>query len=370
MSLEFIGFIGPQESSESLAPRGPVVDVEFIKAFAQAQEYGGFDKTLLAVNTAAPDSLVLASYVAAHTHRLGLLVAHRPGFQAPTFAARQFATLDQLTQGRASINVITGGDSGDLQRDGEQLLDKDERYARTDEYLEIFKKTWTSEQPFDHKGQYYQIEDNLTQVKPVQKPHLPIFFSGASDAAVEVAAKHADVYMMWGEPVEDIRARIEQVRKAAAKYGREKHIRFSLSLRPVLGATEEAAWKHADQILEDAKQRAGQGGGWRRFKEGAKTNVGSERLVEFARQKRVHDQRLWTEIAALTGASGNSTSLVGTPDQVAEAALEYYKVGVTTFLFRGFDPLRDAVEYGQELLPRIRALVEQYESSSPTALAS
>lgn len=97
MSLEFIGLIGPQESSESQAPRGPLVDLEFIKAFSQAQEYGGFDKALLAVNTSAPDSMILASYVAALTERIGLLVAHRPGFQAPTFAARQFATLDQLS---------------------------------------------------------------------------------------------------------------------------------------------------------------------------------------------------------------------------------------------------------------------------------
>ncbi|HKS15474.1 MAG TPA: LLM class flavin-dependent oxidoreductase, partial [Pseudomonas sp.] len=90
--------------------------------------------------------------------------------------------------------------------------------------------------------------------------------------------------------------------------------------------------------------------------------AGSERLVELASQRKVHDTRLWTEIAALTGAAGNSTALVGTPDQVAEAALAYYELGVTTFLFRGFDQLRDAVEYGQQLLPRIRALVEQREA--------
>jgi alkanesulfonate monooxygenase len=359
MSLEFIGLIGPQESSESQAPRGPIVDVDFIKAFAQAQEYGGFDKVLLAVNTSAPDSLILASYVAALTDKLGLLVAHRPGFQAPTFAARQLATLDHLSGGRAAINVITGGDSGDLQRDGD-FLDKDARYERTDEYLDVFRKTWTSSEPFDHQGKHYRIEDNLTLVKPLQKPYLPIYFSGASEAAVEVAAKHADVYMMWGEPVEQIRERIAQVRKAAAKYGREKHIRFSLSLRPVLGATEEEAWARAERILESAKGLAAQRGNSRwRDKNGPKSNVGSERLVDFASQKKVHDKRLWTEIAALTGAAGNSTSLVGTPEQVAEAALDYYNVGVSTFLFRGFEQLRDAVEYGQELLPRIRQRVEQ-----------
>lgn len=358
MSLEFIGLVGSQEGSESQASRGPIVDVPFIKAFAQAQEYGGFDQVLLAVNTSAPDSLILATYVAAVTDKLGLLVAHRPGFQAPTFAARQFATLDHLSNGRAAINVITGGDSGDLQRDGD-FLDKDERYERTDEYLDIFKKTWLSNEPFDHHGKHYRVEDNLTLIKPLQRPHVPIYFSGASEAAVQVAAKHADVYMMWGEPVENVRDRIARVRKAAAAHGRENHIRFSLSLRPILGATEEEAWARANRILEDARALIESRKGRRRDRNEGKSNAGSERLLSFARQKPVHDQRLWTEIAALTGAAGNSTSLVGTPDQVAEAALEYYNVGITTFLFRGFDQLRDAADYGQELLPRIRSLVER-----------
>lgn len=360
MSLEFIGFIGPQESSESLAPRGPNVDTAFIKAFAQAQEYGGFDKALLAVNTASADSFPLAAYTAAITERLGLLVAHRPGFQAPTFAARQFATLDQLSNGRAAINVITGGDGGDLQRDGD-FLAHDERYGRTDEYLEVFKKVWTNDKPFDHQGAHYRIEDNHTQVKPVQKPHLPIYFSGASDAAVQVAARHADVYMMWGEPLAQIRDRIAKVRAAAAAYGRDKHIRFSLSLRPILGATEEEAWARANRILEGAKALIGTNG-FAKFRS-HNANVGSDRLVSIAREARVHDKRLWTEIAALTGAAGNSTSLVGTPDQVAEAVADYYDLGVTTFLFRGFDPLRDAAEYGQELLPRVRALVAARETA-------
>ncbi|THF65286.1 LLM class flavin-dependent oxidoreductase [Pseudothauera rhizosphaerae] len=359
MSLEFIGFIAPTESSESLAPRGPNVDPGFIKAFAQAQEYGGFDKALIAVNTAWPDSFAIGAWVAAATERLGILVAHRPGFQAPTFAARQFATLDQLSGGRASINVITGGDGGDLQRDGD-YLPHDERYTRTDEYLDVVRKVWTSDKPFDHEGQYYRIQDNHTLVKPVQKPHLPVFFSGASDAAVRVAAKHADVYMMWGETLEQIRTRVAQVRAEAAKYGRDKHIRFSISFRPILGATEEEAWGRAARILASAKELI-KAESHARFRAHNK-NVGSERLVDLAHAGRVHDKRLWTEIAALTGATGNSTSLVGTPDQVAEAVAEYYDLGVDTFLFRGYDPLRDAVEYGQDLIPRIRALVAARET--------
>ena len=358
--LEFIGFIGAQEGSESLAPRGPGVNTDFIKAFARAQEYGGFDKALLAVSSASPDSFALAAYAAAITDKLGLLVAQRPGFIAPTMAARQLATLDQLSHGRAAINVITGGDGGDLQRDGD-FLDHDARYARTDEYLDIVRKTWTESAPFSHAGTHYQVQDNLTLVKPVQQPYLPIYFSGASPAAVQVAAKHADVYMMWGEPVADIRARVANVREVAASVPRARPIRFSISLRPIVAATEAEAWARADRILAAAKARQAALQGVRRGF-GQNSNVGSDRLVAVAGRGKVQDKRLWTEIAALTGAAGNSTALVGTADQVAEAIQDYWDAGVSTFLFRGFDPLIDAAIYGQELLPAIRERLAAHEA--------
>jgi alkanesulfonate monooxygenase len=361
MSLEFIGFIGPNEQSESLSPRGPTVDTQFIKTVALAQEYAGFDKALLAVSSATPDSFTLGAYAAAVTEKLGILVAQRPGFISPTLAARQLATLDQLSHGRASVNVITGGDGGDLQKDGD-FLAHDERYGRTDEYLDVVKKVWTSETPFSHQGRHFRVEHNLTVVKPLQKPHLPIYFSGASEAAVQVAGKHADVYMMWGETVAQIKERIAQVRKAAAAYGRENHIRFSLSVRPILGATEEEAWARADRILAAARSSYANSS----FKQlrGANINVGSDRLVELAQQARVHDTCLWTEIAGVTAAAGNSTALVGTPEKVAQAALAYYDAGITTFLFRGFDPLLDVVAYGQELIPRVRELVAERQTIS------
>jgi len=360
MTLEFIGLVGAHEASESDPGNGQTVDLPFIKAFAQTQEYAGFDKVLLAVNSRAPDSMIIASYVAALTDKLGLLVAHRPGFQAPTFAARQFATLDQLSQGRAAINVITGGDSGDLQRDGD-FLDKERRYARSGEYLAIMKQVWASQQPFSHKGAFYQVEDNLTEVKPWHKPRVPIYFSGASAAAVEVAAQHADVYMMWGEPLEQVKARIAEVRAAAKKVGREDQIRFSLSLRPILGATDEEAWQRADHLLALAQANIG----GKAIQ--PDSNAGSQRLYQLATARKVYDRCLWTGIAALSGAAGNSTSLVGSPQTVADAALEYYKLGITTFLFRGFDQLRDAAEYGRLLLPAIRARVAAYEAEQISA---
>ncbi|EGD58100.1 alkanesulfonate monooxygenase [Novosphingobium nitrogenifigens DSM 19370] len=99
MPVEFVGFLHYNESSESLAPHGAVVQPEFIKAFARAQEEGGFDKALIAYHSSAGDGFLVAQYAAAFTERLGLLVAHRPGFVAPTVAARKFATLDHLSGG-------------------------------------------------------------------------------------------------------------------------------------------------------------------------------------------------------------------------------------------------------------------------------
>ena len=353
--IEFIGLVGTQEASEAYPPDGgPVVQKRYVALSARAHESAGFDRVLLGYFSAAPDTLQLAAYVAHQTEKLSPLIAHRPGFTAPTLAARTFATLDQLSAGRVAINFITGGNDTEQQRDGD-FLSHDERYERTGEYIEVLKKVWTSDKPFDHEGRHYRFKGAFSDVKPVNG-HIPIYFSGSSDAAIRIAAQHADVYMLWGEPVAQVREVVQRVRAAAAEYGREKLIRFSLSLRPVLADTEEAAWARADEILERAKA-AKEKTPWARFRgPGAPQNVGSQRLLAVAAQGRVVDKRLWTEIAALSGAGGNSTGLVGTPQQVAESLLDYRDVGIDTFLIRGFDPLPDSVQYGRELIPLTREL--------------
>ncbi len=348
MPIEFIGMIHHRLASEILAPSGPVFDGAFIREIARAHEDGGFDRVLIGYFTSAPDGFLVAAHAAASTERLGLLLAHRPGFVAPTLAARKLATLDHLSSGRLALHVISGGDDADQRKDGD-YLGHDERYRRTDEYLDILRRIWTADGPIDHQGEFYRFEGAHSDIRPVQRPHLPIYFGGASDAAVEVGAKHADVYMVWGEPLADVRQRIARVREAAARHGRAP--RFSVSLRPILGPTEEAAWTQAREILARTLERRGE---VRLPSSGA---VGSQRLLDAAARSEVHDKRLWTPIAAATGARGNTTALVGTPEQVAEALLDYYEAGITTILIRGFDPLSDAIEYGRELVPLVRAEV-------------
>src|SRR5439155_23689396 len=139
---------------------------------------------------------------------------------------------------------------------------------------------------------------------------------------------------------------------------------FSLSTRPILAATEGAAWDRARAILD--RVLANRGGTPARQRQ----NVGSERLLRAAAEAEVHDTCLWTPPAVATGASGNSTALVGTPESVAKALLEYYKLGATSLLIRGYDPRPDAVQYGEELIPRLRELVADYDAARGAAGAA
>lgn len=353
MPVEFIGFVGNHNSSEIIPRTGPVLDGTYIEAVAKAHEFGGFDRVLTAFHSSTPDSLQVSQHILAVTRRLGTLIAQRPGFTAPTVLARQFATLHELYGQRVSFNVITGGDHAELVHDGNTVADKDDRYARTSEALDIIRAEWTAERPFDYQGRFYQVEGGFSAVKP--STPIDVFIAGASDAAIEVAGVHADVFALWGETYEQVRGQIARVRAAAAKNGRAAP-RISLSLRPILAETEEAAWARADDILATARRLAPQTG----FGANAgPPNEGSRRLLAAAAQGPRLDKRLWTALSQFTGAKGNSTSLVGTPDQVAEAMLDYYDLGVDIFLIRGFDPLADAVAYGRDLLPRVHALVAE-----------
>ena len=362
MPVEFIGYIGTQHQSEIHPASGPVIDRDYVEAVARAHDEGGFDRALVAFGSTSPESQLVVAHAASVTKRLGFMIAHRPGFTAPTVAARQLATLDQFTGGRVAVHIITGGSDDELAKDGDHLT-KDERYARTSEYLDIVRQQWTSEKPFDYKGDYYNVVQAFGAVKPLQKPHIPVYFGGSSDAAIPVAGKHADIFALWGETQAQVAETIARVRHAAAKHGRQ--VKFSLSLRPVIAETEEAAWAKADDIAAQAKAL--------REKAGLPTsghtppNAGSQRLLDAAKQGTRLDKRLWTGVAAVTGAAGNSTGLVGTPEQVAEALLDYYDLGVTTFLIRGFDPLNDAVAYGRDLIPLVRGLVAERDAQPAAA---
>jgi alkanesulfonate monooxygenase len=357
MAIEFIGSLANTSPLVSAASKkhgssGLAEDPGYPARMARIHEEAGYDRVLVSHSGAAPDGLVVATQVLGATTSLGVLLAHRPGTVTPTVVARQCATLDAVYPGRLALHVITGGDDRDLARDGD-FLDKRSRYRRSDEFLDVVEQEWTAQTPFDYQGSFYRVAGALSSIRP-PAGRVPLFFAGASDDAVPVGARHADVYAFWGEPLAAIAARIAAVRAAASLYGRQP--RFSVSLRPIPADTEEEAWDRAHRILEVEKGRSANG----RDATGAE---GSRRLQRFAAEAEIHDKRLWTPLATVPTGFGNATALVGSYEQVAEALLDYVAIGVTTLLINGYEPERDAADAA-----RIIALVRaQTEAAVPAA---
>jgi alkanesulfonate monooxygenase len=383
MSIEIIGMVGTKEVSESRGSlSGPQIDADYLARFARAHEAAGFDRVLIGYGATGPDGFAVAAHVLYATSALKVLIAHRPGFVAPTLVARKLATLDQLTGGgRVAIHHITGGDELDQKRDGD-FADHDRRYARTAEFMSLLRRELTAAEPFDYDGEFYQVRGAYSSVRPAEAGGIPLYFGGASAAAVGVGAEHADVYMLWGEPLDQIAERIAGIRAEAARHGRA--IRFSLSVRPIVAGTEEAAWRRAEKIRSATARRFAEAAGatdrgserpgsdprvtgTRLFGFRESSSVGSERLQQQAAARDVHDERLWYGVTKLTGPGGNSTALVGTPRQVADALTAYRRVGIDTVLIRGFDPLDDVVDWGRELVPLLR---EQAARTPAGAIAS
>jgi alkanesulfonate monooxygenase len=366
MPVEMIGWIAPRISSEVAPPQGPAFNADVVTATARIHERADFDRVLIGYFSDAPDGFLLGAHAASSTTRLGFLLAHRPGFVAPTLAARKLATLDQLSGGRLAVHIIAGGSDADQAKDGD-FADHAARYRRVSEYIHLLRRTWTSTGPLDHVGEFYRLSGAYSEIRCRQSPHIPVYGGGGSNDAIEALAPHVDRYMLWGEPLRETAAFMEQVRRAAKAAGKTPP-GFSLSTRPILAETDDRAWDRAHNILRRVKlQRGG-------LAPPKPENRGSQRLLSAAAASEVHDTCLWMKLAEATGARGNSTALVGAPDTVAKALLAYYKLGAGSLLIRGYEPLEDAERYGTELIPMVRKLVAETDAqpagqSTPPSVA-
>lgn len=358
MPVRVIGMIGVEPpQGTTLHVIGGGVSAPFLKAFAQAHEQAGFDQVLVGYYSSSAEGFNVASYAAAHTTTLSYLIAHRPGVVSPTLTARAAATFDHLTNGRLALHIIAGVSDREQESEGD-FLKKDDRYVRAAEYLGILRKLWSADRPFDHEGTYYRFRGAWSAVKPLQTPYPPLFFGGSSEGALAMGVEHCDVFALFGEPLKETAERIADFRQRAAVFGRTP--RFNISFRPIIAATEGQAWDKAHQALRDL--------------EGANLSKGpqdksAQRMLAIAARGDTHDERLWLPIAAATGAKGNTSCLVGTPEQVARAMLEYYRLGVGSFLIRGFDPLGDTTEFGRELIPMLKAGAAQIDAAQATTPA-
>jgi alkanesulfonate monooxygenase len=361
MPVRIVGMIGvaPPSSAATLHVLEGGLSPDYLTQFARAHDAAGFDLALVGHTSSSAEGFLVALHAAARTDKLRYLIAHRPGFVAPTLMARKIATFDHLTGGRLAVHIITGKTDEEQQGDGD-FSPKVERYRRAAEYLEVMKLAWSSQKPFDFDGAFYRVKGADSDVRPLQQPHPPLFFGGASPGALEMGAKLCDVYAIYAEPLASTRERMTQFRAQAAAFGRT--VGFNVSLRPIIAEREGDAWDKAKRILAAMTGDTAGKKGWSRQETaaGPVDNAG-KRLMGFALESDVHDDRLWMPIARATGALGNTSCLVGTPEQVADAMLKYYTLGVESFLIRGFDPFNDTVEFGRELIPRLKAGAEEID---------
>lgn len=326
---------------------GRSVSFDYWRQIAQAVDQLGFTGALLPTGRSCEDAWVLASTLVTHTKKMKFLVAIRPGLMSPGLAARMAATFDRISGGRLLINVVTGGDPVESAGDGLHL-NHDQRYQLTDEFLTVWREI-TSGKISNFVGDYLQIEGGKILFPTVQKPYPPLWFGGSSAIAQEIAAKHVDVYLTWGETPEQVAEKIKQVKNLATEQGRT--LKFGIRLHVIVRETESQAWDAANDLIryvdEDAINKTQQA--YARM-----DSVGQQRMRELhngSRENLEISPNLWAGIGLVRGGAG--TALVGDPDTIAARMREYTDVGIETFIFSGYPHLEEAYRVAELLFPRL-----------------
>ncbi|KAA9156696.1 LLM class flavin-dependent oxidoreductase [Amycolatopsis acidicola] len=324
-------------------------DIDYLAQVARAAEKLGFEGVLTPTGTWCEDAWLVTAALIRETRRLKYLVAFRPGVISPTLAAQMAATYQRISEGRLLLNIVTGGDSVEQRRFGD-WHDHDQRYARTDEFLSIVRGVWSGE-PFDFTGEHLSVSGATVLAKPDPLP--PLYFGGSSAAALPVAARHADVYLTWGEPPKQVAEKIGRVRELAEREGRQ--VRFGIRLHTITRDTSAEAWGEAAKLLDalspkqvakaQAQLAASESDGQRRMV--ALHGGGLDRGV---RGLEIHPG-LWAGIGLVRGGAG--TALVGSHSEVADVIEEYHALGIEEFVLSGYPHLEEAYWFGEGVLPEL-----------------
>lgn len=330
----------------------------YLADVARACDRLGFDAVLTPCGTGCEDAWIATASLIPLTERLRFLVAFRPGLLSPTLAAQMASTYQRMSGGRLLLNIVIGAEPTELARFGDHL-GKDERYARSAEFLEIMSGAW-GEQPFDLQGEHYDVRAATTRVPPTPRPE--IYFGGASAAAEAVAARHVDVYLAWGETPDMIGERLDRMRRLAAEADRpeDRPLRFGIRFHVITRDTEQEAWAEAARLMSGidpdavraarADFAATQSEGQRRMAE-MSAAAGGDDVPDDPRALEVYPN-LWSGVGLVRGGAG--TALVGSHQQVADRIEQYVDLGIEEFILSGYPHLEEAYACGEGLLPELR----------------
>ncbi|WP_029592412.1 FMNH2-dependent alkanesulfonate monooxygenase [Franconibacter pulveris] len=329
------------------------VDYGYLQQIAQAADRLGFTGVLIPTGRSCEDAWLVAASMIPVTQRLKFLVALRPSVISPTVAARQAATLDRLSNGRALFNLVTGSDPQELAADG-VFLDHTERYEVSAEFTRVWRRLLEGE-TVDYEGKHIRVRGAKLLFPPVQQPRPPLYFGGSSDVAQDLAAEQVDLYLTWGEPPEQVKEKIAQVRAKAALHGRS--VRFGIRLHVIVRETNEEAWRAADRLIEKvddetiSKAQAAL----------ARTDsVGQHRMAALHNGKRDNleiSPNLWAGVGLVRGGAG--TALVGDGPTVAARINEYAALGIDSFILSGYPHLEEAYRVGELLFPHLDIAIPQ-----------
>jgi alkanesulfonate monooxygenase len=328
--------------------------IDYLASIVRAAETFGFTGALIPTGAWCEDAFVTAALLARETKSLAFLVAFRPGLVSPTLSAQMAATFARHAPGRILLNVVVGGEAHEQRSFGDHL-DKDARYARCDEFLEVVRRLFAGE-TVTLEGDHVDVEEAALALPP--NPVPPLYFGGSSAAAGPVAARHADVYLTWGEPPAAVSEKIEWIRKEAADQGRT--VRFGIRLHTISRDTADEAWSQADKFiaaLDEETVQSAQAGLARSQSEGQR------RMLALHEANRAngswHDARsleiapnLWSGVGLVRGGAG--TALVGSHTDVADRIAEYAEIGIDEFIFSGYPHLEELFWFGEGVVPILR----------------
>lgn len=324
---------------------GRPASIPYLGQVARSAEQLGFGAALTPTGAWCEDAWIATAAISSLSERLKFLVAFRPGLVSPFLAAQMAGTFQNLTHGRLLLNVVVGGESHEQRMYGD-FVDKDGRYERCDEFLHVVKALWSGER-VTFSGRHVSVEDAV--LAQIPDPLPAIYFGGSSPAGIAVAARHADVYLTWGEPPAAVQEKVARVRTAAEAQGRQ--VRFGIRLHTIARDTSAAAWAEADRMLEhispDDISRI-QSGLKRSESEGQRRmldlNHGTKEGLEVY-------PNLWAGVGLVRGGAG--TAMVGSFTEIADLIEEYQAVGIDEFILSGYPHLEEAYWFGEGVLPEL-----------------
>jgi len=305
-------------------------------------EAAGFDNILLPSGySLGIDAVSFASVIAPSLDRMRLLVAVRCGELWPPQLARQLATLDQVLGGRLTVNIISSD------RPGESLA-SEPRYQRTLEEMQILRNL-LDRRTVEHHGDTYELDVEPPRTATVSGTCPPLYFGGLSEHAREVAAREADVYLMWPDTEPAVTELVTDMRARAERHGRS--LRFGYRVHVIVRETEDEALAAAARLVSRLDDAVGDeirsrsldsaSAGVRRQAE-LRDASGGDGFVE---------PNLWTGIGRAR--SGCGAAIVGDPDQVRAKIERYVELGIDAFIFSGYPHRDEAERFGRLVLPHL-----------------